>query len=228
MNEEIETSKDVLKDYSLLKKIDRFFYFPIKRLFDIVFSLLGIMFLLPISLIVKISYVLSGDYKTIFYTQSRIGHKGKEFKFYKFRTMIPDADKELEKILKENKELAKEYKKNKKLKNDPRITKMGKFLRNSSLDEFPQFINVLIGDMALIGNRPYLPREKKEMGKYFNDIVSVKCGIISYWAVMGRSDVSFKTRLKLEQYYSKNNSLKLDIKIFLRTFRVVLLRKGAK
>lgn len=219
MNEEIETSKDVLKDYSLLKKIDRFFYFSIKRLFDIVFSLLGIMFLLPISLIVKISYVLSGDYKTIFYTQSRIGHKGKEFKFYKFRTMIPNADKELEKILKENKELAKEYKKNKKLKNDPRITKMGKF---------PQFINVLIGDMALIGNRPYLPREKKEMGKYFNDIVSVKCGIISYWAVMGRSDVSFKTRLKLEQYYSKNNSLKLDIKIFLRTFRVVLLRKGAK
>ena len=148
MNEEIETSKDVLKDYSLLKKIDRFFYFSIKRLFDIVFSLLGIMFLLPISLIVKISYVLSGDYKTIFYTQSRIGHKGKEFKFYKFRTMIPNADKELEKILKENKELAKEYKKNKKLKNDPRITKMGKFLRNSSLDEFPQFINVLIGDMA--------------------------------------------------------------------------------
>lgn len=186
------------------------------------------MFLLPISLIVKISYVLSGDYKTIFYTQSRIGHKGKEFKFYKFRTMIPDADKELEKILKENKKLAKEYKKNKKLKNDPRITKLGKFLRNSSLDEFPQFINVLIGDMALIGNRPYLPREKKDMGKYFNDIVSVKCGIISYWAVMGRSDVSFKTRLKLEQYYSKNNSLKLDIKIFLRTFRVVLLRKGAK
>ena len=228
MNEEIKTSKDVLKDYSLLKKIDRFFYFSIKRLFDIVFSLLGIMFLLPISLIVKISYVLSGDYKTIFYTQSRIGHKGKEFKFYKFRTMIPDADKELEKILKENKELAKEYKKNKKLKNDPRITKMGKFLRNSSLDEFPQFINVLIGDMALIGNRPYLPREKKDMGKYFNDIVSVKCGIISYWAVTGRSDVSFKTRLKLEQYYSKNQSLKLDIKIFLRTFRVVLLRKGAK
>ena len=90
----------------------------------------------------------------------------KEFNFYKFRTMIPNADEELEKILKENKKLAKEYKKSKKLKNDPRITKMRKFLRNSSLDEFPQFINVLIGDMALIGNRPYLPREKKDMGKF--------------------------------------------------------------
>lgn len=228
MDEKSNTSIDVLKDYSLLKKIDRFFYFFIKRLFDIVFSLFGIMFLLPISLIVKISYVLSGDYKTIFYTQTRIGHRGKEFKFYKFRTMIPNADEELERILKKNKELAKEYKKNKKLKHDPRITKMGRFLRNSSLDEFPQFINVLIGDMTLIGNRPYLPREKKDMNEYFDEIVSVKCGIISYWAVMGRSDVSFNTRLKLEQYYSKNQSLKLDIKILLKTFKVVLLRKGAK
>ena len=114
------------------------------------------------------------------------------------------------------------------MKHDPRITKMGKFLRKTSLDELPQFINVLKGDMSVIGNRPYLPREKKDMGKYFDDIVSTKCGIVSYWAVMGRSDVSFKTRLKLEQYYSKHQSLKLDIKIFFRTFKVVLLKKGAK
>lgn len=227
MNEEIKTSKDVLKDYSLLKKIDRFFYFFIKRLFDIVFSLLEIMFLLPISLIVKISYVLSGDYKTIFYKQKRIGKNGKIIYIFKYRTMIPDADKVLKELLKKPK-YKKEWKSHHKLSNDPRITKVGRILRKSSLDEFPQFINVLIGDMALIGNRPYLPREKKEMGKYFNNIVSVKCGIISYWAVMGHSDVSFKTRLKLEQYYSKNQSLKLDVKIFLRTFRVVLLRKGAK
>ena len=100
MNEEIETSKDVLKDYSLLKKIDRFFYFSIKRLFDIVFSLLGIMFLLPISLIVKISYVLFGDYKTIFYKQKRIGKNGKIIYIFKYRTMIPDADKVLKELLK--------------------------------------------------------------------------------------------------------------------------------
>ena len=142
--------------------------------------------------------------------------------------MIPNADEELKRILKEDKTLAKEYKQNKKMKHDPRITKMGKFLRKTSLDELPQFINVLKGDMSVIGNRPYLPREKKDMGKYFDDIVSTKCGIVSYWAVMGRSDVSFKTRLKLEQYYSKHQSLKLDIKIFFRTFKVVLLKKGAK
>lgn len=227
MNEEIETSTDVLKDYSLLKKIDRFFYFSIKRLFDIVFSLLGIMFLLPISLIVKISYVLSGDYKTIFYTQSRIGYKGKEFKFFKFRTMIPNADKELEKILKENKELAKEYKKNKKLKNDPRITKMGKFLRNSSLDEFPQFINVLKGDMALIGNRPYLPREKKDMGQYYNSIIKCKPGVTGMWQANGRSDVEFNYRCKLDDYYYHNWSIWLDFTIIYKTIKGVVYGKGS-
>ena len=150
MNEEIETSKDVLKDYSLLKKIDRFFYFSIKRLFDIVFSLLGIMFLLPISLIVKISYVLSGDYKTIFYKQKRIGKNGKIIYIFKYRTMIPDADKVLKELLKKPK-YKKEWKSHHKLSNDPRITKMGKILRKSSLDEFPQFINVLKGDLSIIG-----------------------------------------------------------------------------
>lgn len=228
MNEEIETSKDVLKDYSLLKKIDRFFYFTVKRLFDIVFSIIGIMFLLPISLIVKISYVLSGDYKTIFYTQSRIGHKGKEFKFYKFRTMIPNADDVLFELLKKDKKLAKEYKINKKLKNDPRITKMGKYLRNSSLDELPQLINVLKGDMSLVGNRPYLPREQDDMGEYFDDIIKTKPGLTGYWQVSGRSDTSFDYRLKLEKYYSNNYNLLFDIKILLNTVRVVLLKKGAK
>ena len=209
-------------------KIKKAIYYTTKQIFDIICALIGCLMLLPVSLITKISYLLTSDKGPIFFTQKRIGKNGKEFKFYKFRTMIPNAYEELKRILKEDKELAKEYKENKKMKHDLRITKMGRFLRKSSLDELPQFINVLKGDMSVIGNRPYLPREKKDMGKYFNDIVSTKCGIVSYWAVMGRSDVLFKTRLKLEQYYSKNQSLKSDVKIFFRTFKVVLLKKGAK
>lgn len=182
MNEEIETSKDVLKDYSFLKKIDRFFYFSIKRLFDIVFSLLGIMFLLPISLIVKISYVLSVDYKTIFYTQSRIGYKGKEFKFFKFRTMIPNADKVLKELLKKPK-YKKEWKSHHKLSNDPRITKVGRILRKSSLDEFPQFINVLKGDLSIIGPRPLVDGELDEHNGNHEIYESVKPGITGWWQV---------------------------------------------
>jgi undecaprenyl-phosphate galactose phosphotransferase len=169
-----------------------------------------------------------GDFKSVFYSQYRIGKNGKEFKFYKFRTMVVNADEVLEKLLKEDKAAAKEYKINKKLKNDPRITKVGKFLRKTSLDELPQVINIFIGDMSIIGNRPYLPREKKDMGKSFDTIVSTKPGLTGYWQVSGRSDTTFAKRLELESYYSQHCGLKLDLKIFFKTFFVVLLRKGSR
>ena len=203
-------------------------YLFVKKLFDIIISLILVIFLLPISIFIKISYLLSGDTHSIFFSQKRIGKNGKEFNLYKYRTMIVNADEELEKLLKNNKELAKEYEKNKKLQNDPRITKIGKFLRKTSLDEFPQFINVLKGEMSVIGNRPYLPKEKKDMGSYYNDIVKTKPGITGYWQVSGRSDTSFKQRLKLEKEYSNIAGLRLDLKIFFRTFKVVLFHKGAK
>ena len=113
-----------------------------------------------------------GDFHSIFFTQNRIGKNGKEFKFFKFRTMVVNADEVLFKLLKEDKEMAKEYKKNRKLKNDPRITKLGKILRRTSIDELPQLINVFLGNMTMIGNRPYLPREKEDMGKYYKDIMA--------------------------------------------------------
>lgn len=209
-------------------KVKRTLYFGIKRVFDIVCSLIGILLLIPVAIVTKICYIAMGDKEPIFYTQKRIGKNGREFDFYKFRSMIPNADKVLEKILKENKELEKEYKINKKLENDPRVTGIGKILRKTSLDELPQFINVLKGEMSLIGNRPYLPREKEDMGEYFDDIEKTKCGIVSLWAVEGRSNLSFNDRLKLEQYYSYNQSLSMDFKIFFRVFKVVLLKKGAK
>jgi len=105
---------------------------------------------------------------------------------------------------------------------------MGAILRKTSIDELPQIINILKGDMSLIGNRPYLPREKKDMGSYYNSIVSSKPGLTGYWQVSGRSDVDFKERLKLESYYSNHMSLSLDVKIFFKTFKVVFCGKDAK
>ena len=203
-------------------------YFIIKRLFDIICSLIGCLFLLPIAILVKISYILNKDYASIFFSQDRIGKNGKTFKFYKFRSMVVDADKVLEELLKNDKEANREYKLNKKLKNDPRITKMGKILRKTSLDELPQLINVLKGDMSLIGNRPYLPREKEDMGESFETIVKTKPGLTGYWQVNGRSNTIFEERLKLEEYYSNHASLKMDIKILFKTVYVVLFHKGAE
>lgn len=198
-----------------------------KRTFDIIVGILGIILLIPVTIIVKIINLINKDYAPVFYSHIRIGKNGKEFKLYKFRSMVPNADEVLKELLKDKK-IAAEYNKNKKLKNDPRITKVGKFLRKSSLDEIPQFINILKGDMSLVGNRPYLPREKKDMGKYYDDIVKTKPGLTGYWQVSGRNDVSFKRRLKLEQYYSNNFSLKMDIKILFKTVKVVLRMNGAE
>lgn len=202
------------------------FYLVVKRIFDIIFGLIGLIILIPIAIIVKISYLLRGDFYSIFYSQARIGKNGKLFKIYKFRTMIPNADEELSKILDENEDFKKEYKENKKLRHDPRITKAGKFLRKTSIDEMPQFWNVFMGEMSLIGNRPYLPKEKDEMGKYYDEIVSVKPGITGYWQVSGHNDTNFNQRLKLEQEYAKKASLGLDTKIFFKTFGVLLGKRG--
>lgn len=203
-------------------------YLFIKRLFDIVCGLLGCILILPIAIVVKIAYVCDKDFSSIFYSQIRIGKNGKKFKMYKFRSMVPNADEILFKTLDIDKVAAEEYKKNKKFKNDPRITKVGRVMRKLSIDELPQLINVLKGDMSMIGNRPYLPREKDDMGEYYKDIIKTKPGLTGYWQVNGRSDTTFNERLKLESFYSNHNSLVLDIKIFFKTFQVVLFGKGAK
>ena len=225
MNDGVQLITQDNIDVSVSKK---YAYKIIKRSFDIICAILGLILLLPIALIIKIATVLTGDFSSIFFVQNRIGKDGKEFKFFKFRSMCKNADEVLFKTLEEDKELAKEYKINKKLKNDPRITKIGRIIRRTSIDEIPQFINIFLGDMSMIGNRPYLPREKKDMGKSFNDIVKTKPGLTGYWQVSGRSDVSFKKRLELEKYYSNHAGLKLDIKIFFKTFEAVLGHKGSR
>lgn len=202
-------------------------YDIIKRFIDIIIGLIGCIILIPLVIIVKIINVINKDYGSVFYVQKRIGKNGKNFKFYKFRTMVKNADRKLKKMLESDEKLKEEYETNKKIHDDPRITKAGKFLRKTSIDEFPQFINVLKGNMSFIGNRPYLLREKKEMGKYFNDIVKTKPGITGLWQTSGRSNISFRERLKIEKRYSDEYSLKMDIKILLKTFAGVLKKDGA-
>ena len=202
------------------------FYLFVKRLFDIICGLIGIILLIPLTIIIKIAYICHGDFYSVFYTQKRIGKNGKEFTIIKYRSMVPGADKDLSKLLENNAALKEEYKINKKLRKDPRITKVGSFLRKTSLDEMPQFINVFCGEMSVIGNRPYLPGEKEDMGYYFDTIVSLKPGITGYWQVSGHNDTNFVQRLKLEEEYAKKASLGLDTRIFFMTFGVVLGKRG--
>ena len=196
-------------------------YRIVKRLFDIVFSLIGLVFLIPIIVLVKMAYLCTGDHYSIFYAQPRIGKNGKVFKMVKFRSMIPNAEVELVELMKKDGRLAKEYTENKKIVDDPRITRAGRLIRRWSIDEMPQFLNVFWGSMSLIGNRPYLLGEKKEMGKYYKDIVKVKPGITGLWQISGHNDVSFKSRLELEATYADLMCFSLDMHIFWRTIRAI-------
>lgn len=200
----------------------------IQRGIDVVGGLVGVSMLFPITVGICVAKIVTKEKGPIFYSQERIGQGGKTFKMYKFRSMVVDADEKLDKYLEENEEAREEYKKNKKLKNDPRITKIGKFIRTTSLDEFPQFINVLKGEMCLVGPRPYLPREKEDMGDTYNQIIKCKPGITGLWQVNGRSNTTFEDRLKIEKYYSENNNLKMNTSIFFKTFKVTLFNKDAK
>ncbi len=202
------------------------FYLFVKRLFDILCGIVGIIILIPLTLLIKIAYLCQGYIHSIFYVQKRIGKNGKEFNIIKYRSMVVGADKKLKEILEKNPEFKKEYKENKKLRKDPRITRIGRILRKTSIDEMPQFINVLLGSMSLIGNRPYLPGEKEDMGKYYDTIVSVRPGLTGFWQVSGHNDTNFKQRLLLEQEYAKKASLGLDINIFFKTFGVLLKKRG--
>ncbi len=207
----------------IILKLEKF----VKRAIDIIGSIVGIIFLIPLTIVIGIANLILKDKGPIFYTQERIGKNGKHFKMYKYRSMVVGADEKLREYLAENEEAREEYAKYKKLKHDPRITKMGAFLRKTSLDEFPQFINILKGEMSLVGPRPYLPREREEINGFFNYIMSCKPGLTGFWQVNGRSDVTFTDRLEMDmQYYYKHN-LKMDIKILKDTFVNVVKKEGA-
>lgn len=202
------------------------FYLLIKRLFDIFCGLIGLIVLIPITLAVKILYLLSGDTANIFYRQKRVGLNGKPIMIWKFRSMVPNADEVLNELLKDEK-YRKEWKENQKFEHDPRITKIGKILRKTSIDELPQLLNVLVGDMSLVGPRPLVEGELM----FHNGLKlyeKVKPGITGWWGCNGRSNINYRERLELEYYYVKNCSLYLDILCIIRTVYAVLKKEGAQ
>lgn len=223
-----ENITSVTNKIEKIKKIKDILYKIIKRAIDIFASIIGIIILLPITILIWIANILVKDNGPVFFKQERIGKDGEFFKLYKYRSMVVEADDKLSKYLAENEEAREEYKKYKKLKNDPRITKVGKFIRNTSIDEFPQFINVLKGQMTLVGPRPYLPREINDMGESFNEIIKVKPGLTGLWQVNGRSETTFEDRLRIDKEYVQKRGMKLDTKIFIWTIGKVFIKEGAK
>ena len=203
-------------------------YLCIKRIFDIICSLFGLIFFIISYIFVKIAYMLTGDFHRVLFTQDRIGKNGKHFKLFKFRSMVPNGEEVLKEMMEKDPKIREEYTKNKKLENDPRITKVGKVIRKCSIDELPQFINIFIGNMSLVGPRPYLPGEKNDMGKYYDYVITCKPGLTGLWQVSGRSDIDFNNRLKLDKKYALERGLKGDIKIIFKTFGAVFGKKGAK
>ena len=209
-------------------KVSLIIYHIIKRICDIIAGIIGVIILIPLTIIVYILKIISNDNGPLFYDQLRVGKNGKVFKIYKFRSMVIGADEKLKKYLEENEEEAEYYKKYKKLKKDPRITKVGNILRMTSLDEWPQFFNILIGQMSLVGPRPYLPREKEDIGEIaYKEIIKVKPGLTGPWQIAGRSNLEFKDRVMLDLEYIPKASVLADIKIALKTIKKVIKREGA-
>lgn len=199
-------------------------YFYFKRIFDFLASLFALIILSPVFLVLAL--IIKLDSKgSVFFKHKRIGKNGKYIYIYKFRTMVENAEELIQKFNKKQKE---EFEKNFKLEDDPRITKVGKFLRKTSLDELPQLINILKGDMSLVGPRPVVDGEIDKYGFKKNKFLSVTPGLTGYWACNGRSDIDYDERIKMELYYVDHCSLILDIKIILKTVVAVIKKEGAK
>ena len=198
-----------------------------KRLFDLILTVAGGIAISPILLILAICIKLDSK-GNVFYNADRIGKNGKNFKCYKFRSMYVNGDEILKEYLAKNPEAAEEWHKYAKLRDyDPRVTKAGTWMRKYSLDELPQILNVIKGDMSLVGPRPYLPREKEDIGEELSTITMSMPGITGYWQVSGRNDVSFQERVTMDAWYVRNWSVWLDIMYLAKTFQAVIFGKGA-
>ena len=195
----------------------------VKRVFDIVCSLIGLIVLSPVFIILSILIKTTSE-GPAFFAHKRVGKGGKTIKIYKFRSMVTNAEELIRQFTPEQKA---EYEKNFKLENDPRITKVGNFMRKTSLDELPQLINILKGDISIVGPRPVMDVETKIYGNYRNMLLRVKPGLTGFWAANGRSHTTYTRRRAMEIYYVKNRSVLLDLKIIFKTFISVFKREGA-
>jgi exopolysaccharide biosynthesis polyprenyl glycosylphosphotransferase len=198
-------------------------YHFIKRTIDIIGSLLGIICLSPVMLITAIAIRLDSK-GPIFFSQQRVGEREELFNMYKFRSMVIDAEEILDKLKDKNEMSGPMFK----MKEDPRVTKVGKFIRKTSIDELPQLFNVLKGEMSLVGPRPNLPREVAKFDEYHKIKLQAKPGLTCYWQVMGRSNIGFEEWMKLDIKYIKERNTLLDLKLILKTVKVLFGDEGAR
>lgn len=196
-----------------------------KRLFDILFSLSVLILFAPVYLLLAFLIALSSP-GPIFYVQERVGKNRKRFYCLKFRTMVENADDILLEIMENSPHLRQEFEDNFKLKQDPRITGIGRFLRMTSLDEFPQFWNVLKGDMSVVGPRPLVEEELPRYGRHINKILTIRPGITGLWQVSGRNDIPYPRRVQIDLYYANDKNLWMDMWILFKTIGVVIFPKN--
>jgi Undecaprenyl-phosphate galactose phosphotransferase WbaP len=207
--------------YNLLNPIAR----ATKRFLDLLFCLLSTVVTIPLGLILILLIKIDSPGPAI-YSQKRLGKNGKVFNLYKFRTMETGAEEKLQELLTKDEKLREEYQKFHKLQNDPRITRVGRFLREISFDEFPQIWNIVRGEMSWVGPRAYLPSELHHMGESARIIHRVLPGLTGWWQVMGRNKLSFEERLRLDEYYISNFSVFMDIFIVFKTIFVIASKSG--
>ncbi|SHH27162.1 sugar transferase [Clostridium grantii] len=222
MNEVNNLTFKFNSDSQVLKK--NIVYLFLKRTIDILGSIAGLILFSPIFIIIAIAIKLEDKGPAIF-SHKRLGMNGKYIKIYKFRSMFCDAEKMLESLSPEQK---KEFQENFKLENDPRITKLGKKLRKTSLDELPQFLNVLKGELTLVGPRPIIEIELEKYGEFAAKFLSVKPGLTGLWQVSGRSDTTYEERVKMDMDYIDNRTIIGDVIIILKTVTTVISKEGAK
>ena len=201
----------------------RYIYRGSKRIFDFVASLFGLIILSPLFLIVAIAIKIEDPKGPVFYSQVRLGKKQSPFKMYKFRSMIVDADKHLKELLSENEVDGAMFK----MKEDPRVTRVGQFIRKYSIDELPQLVNVLLGNMSLVGPRPPLPREVQEYTEYDKQRLAVKPGCTGLWQVSGRNDVGFHEMVELDLKYINTRGPIFDLYVLFKTVLVFVKPNGA-
>lgn len=213
----------MIKNVDYAKEKSNSIYPVIKRLMDIFLSFLGLICLVPIFLILAIIIKLEDPKGSVFFNQIRLGENEKEFKIFKFRSMYMDAEERLEELKHLNEIHGHMFK----MKEDPRVTKIGKFIRAYSIDELPQLLNVLLGDMSLIGPRPPLLSEYEVYTSYHKKRLAIRPGITGLWQVSGRNSLSFEEMVKLDLYYIKKLSFINDLKIFFKTVVVVLKKENA-
>jgi len=212
--------------FAIQNSLQNEFNIILKRILDLLITIIVSPFLIIVFSVIILIMKIIEPKGNIFFSQPRLGLNGRHFRCYKFRSMCMNQDF-MSEWLKANPDEEEYYKVFKKYKNDPRVTKVGKILRKTSLDELPQILNVLKGEMSIVGPRPYLPSELPDLREYIDIILSVKPGITGIWQVSGRSDVDFETRAQMDVWYMKNWCIWNDIVIIIKTFKVVLLRKGA-